>query len=183
MRNDIDGFIQLRNIFQEKNSFIEDLKQSTVSELIEQDLPSLLEHLRYSLYVSLPTIRSATFDELAGSGQLAIIQDQDLRAALANYYAEYSLISGIVAQPIGDYKRLVYESFPGVVTYSWRTSGSTSEKNQIETGFEKLLSHPMLEASANAEIGYSGDLVFHCDTFIQLGEGLLTLIAANSGSN
>ena len=92
LQGDIDGFKNLRRIFQEKFEFIEEIKSGFTPEHIEHDARSWLERLRYSLYVSLPSVRSATFDELAGSGQLAIIQNLTLRAALADYYAEYSLM-------------------------------------------------------------------------------------------
>lgn len=107
---DIDGFKELRHIFQEKFEFTEELKAGVTREEIRRDPNSFVQRLRYSVFVALPPVRSATFDELAGSGQLAIIRDFALRSALANYYAEYDLMSEILAQPVGNYKLLVYES-------------------------------------------------------------------------
>jgi hypothetical protein len=135
--------------------------------------------MRYSLFVSLPSVRSATIDELAGSGRLAIIQDLRLRSALANYYAEYTLMSRILAQPIGTYKVLVYESFPGALLYAWRTSESITTVQEVLEGYQVLLAQPGFEGAANAEVGYAGDLVLKCDEFIRMGEELRTLIAGS----
>ena len=179
LQGDIDGFKNLRRIFQEKFEFIEEIKSGFTPEHIEHDARSWLERLRYSLYVSLPSVRSATFDELAGSGQLAIIQNLTLRAALAEYYAEYSLMLGILAQPIGNYKVLVYENFPGEVLYAWRTSESVAALEHVLQGYEDLRAQPEFEAAANAEAAYAGDLVLYSSNFIQWGEELQVLITGN----
>ena len=179
LQGDIDGFKKLRRIFQEKFEFIEDIKSGFTPEQIEHDPRSWLERLRYSLYVSLPSVRSATFDELAGSGQLAFIQDLTLRTALAEYYAEYSLMLGILAQPIGNYKVLVYENFPGEVLYVWRTSESVAALEHVLQGYENLRAQPEFEAAANAEAAYAGDLVLYSSEFIQRGEELQVLITGN----
>ncbi len=179
LQGDIDGFKNLRRIFQEKFEFIEEIKSGFTPEHIEHDARSWLERLRYSLYVSLPTVRSATFDELAGSGQLAFIQDLTLRTALAEYYAEYSLMLGILAQPIGNYKVLVYENFPGEVLYAWRTSESVAALEHVLQGYENLRAQPEFEAAANAEAAYAGDLVLYSSEFIQRGEELQVLITGN----
>ena len=179
LQGDIDGFKNLRRIFQEKFEFIEEIKSGFTPEHIEHDARSWLERLRYSLYVSLPTVRSATFDELAGSGQLAFIQDLTLRTALAEYYAEYSLMLGILAQPIGNYKVLVYENFPGEVLYAWRTSESVAALEHVLQGYEDLRAQPEFEAAANAEAAYAGDLVLYSSDFIQRGEELQVLITGN----
>ena len=176
LQGDIDGFKELRGIFQEKYESIEELKSAVTPEQIRRDPNSWVERLRYSVFVSLPSVRSATFDELAGSGQLAIIQDLELRSALANYYAEYTLMSRILAQPIGTYKVLVYESFPGALLYVWRTSESITTMQVVLEGYEALLAHPGFEAAANAEVGYAGDLVLYSDEFIRTGEEIQTLI-------
>lgn len=179
IQGDISGFRELRRIFQQKYEFIEELKIGASPEQIGHDPNSWVERLRSSLFVSLPSVRSATFDELAGSGQLAIIQDLELRSALAHYYAEYTLMSGILAQPIGTYKVLAYESLPGALLFAWRTSGSITTAQDVMEGYEALLSRPGFEAAANAEIAYAGDLVFYCDEFIRMGEELQTLISAS----
>ncbi len=179
LQGDIDGFKKLRRIFQEKFEFIEEIKSGFTPEHIEHDARSWLERLRYSLYVSLPSVRSATFDELAGSGQLAIIQNLTLRAALAEYYAEYSLMLGILAQPIGNYKVLVYENFPGEVLYAWRTSESVAALEHVLQGYDDLRAQPEFEAAANAEAAYAGDLVLYSSLFIQRGEELQVLITGN----
>jgi hypothetical protein len=179
LQGDIDGFKNLRRIFQEKFEFIEEIKSGFTPEHIEHDARSWLERLRYSLYVSLPTVRSATFDELAGSGQLAFIQDLTLRTALAEYYAEYSLMLGILAEPIGNYKVLVYENFPGEVLYAWRTSESVAALEHLLQGYEDLRAQPEFEAAANAEAAYAGDLVLYSSEFIQRGEELQVLITGN----
>jgi len=179
LQGDIDGFRNLRRIFQEKFEFIEEIKSGITPEHIERDPRAWVERLRYSLYVSLPTVRSATFDELAGSGQLAILRDLELRSAVADYYAEYELMSRILAQPIGDYKVLVYESFPGEVLFTWRTAESVSAVEDVLQGYETLRARPEFEEAANAEVGYAGDLARYSDEFIQRGESLQELITAN----
>jgi hypothetical protein len=179
IQGDIDEFKELRHIFQEKFEFTEELKSGVTPEEIRRDPNSLVQRLRYSTFVSLPSVRSATFDELAGSGQLAIIRDLALRSALANYYAEYDVMSGILAQPVGNYKLLVYESFPGALLYAWRTSESITTWEQVLEGYENLYAQPGFEAAVNAEAGYAGDLVLSSDEFIGMGEDLQSMIAAN----
>ena len=179
LQGDIDGFEELRAIFQEKYEFIEELKSGATPERNGTDLNSWVRRLRSSLFVSLPSVRSATFDELAGSAQLAIIQDLELRSALANYYAEYTLMSRILAQPIGNYRALVYESFPGALLYAWRTSASITTVQDVLDGYQALRVRQGFEAAANAEVGYAGDLVSYCDEFIWMGEELQTLISGN----
>lgn len=179
IEGDIEGFKELRRIFQEKHDFIQEIKRTSDSALIRKDPENWVKRLRYSLYISLPSVRSATFDELAGSGRLAIIQDLDLRTELADYYAEYALISRILAQPIGRYKVLVYESFPGSLLYVWRTSESVTSPSLIFEGHDALRSHEGFRAAANAELGYAGDLVRYCNEFVRMGESLQARIAAN----
>jgi hypothetical protein len=179
IQGDIEGFMKLRGIFEEKYDFIEEIKSLEGPPKIQEDPQSWVRRLRFSLYVSLPTVRSATFDELASSGRLAIIQDLELRTELANYYAEYSLISRILAQPIGDWKNLVYESFPGSLLYTWRTSESISTLAEILEGYEAFRSHEGFPAAANAEAGYAGDLVLQCSAFIRRGESLQKRISTN----
>jgi hypothetical protein len=179
LQGDIDGFKELRRIFVEKFDFIEELKADTASASIHDDPEAWVHRLRYSLYVSLPSVRSATFDELAGSGRLAIIRDLELRSEIADYYAEYALMREILVNPVGNYKLLVYENFPGVLLYSWRTSKSITNVEQVVVGHEKLRAHPGFQAAANAEIGYAGDLVRYCDAFIGQGENMQALITAN----
>lgn len=179
LQGDIEGFEELRSIFREKYKFVEEIRSGVARDQVLGDPRSWVQRLRYSLFVSLPSVRSATFDELAGSGQLAIIQDLELRSELANYYAEYALMSQILAQPIGDYKLLVYESFPGSLLYEWRTAASVTSEQEVLAGYLTLSDRPGLEGALNAEAAYAGDLVLYCDEFIALGEALQELIAAN----
>jgi hypothetical protein len=179
LQGDVEGFKRLRSTFQEKYAFIEEIRSGVTQDQLSRDPRSWVERLRYSLFVSLPSVRSATFDELAGSGQLAIIQDLELRSELANYYAEYALMSQILAQPIGNYKLLVYQSFPGSLLYEWRTTESVTSEQEVLAGYQALIDQPGLEGALNAEAAYAGDLVLYCDEFIGLGEELRALIAAN----
>lgn len=179
IQGDIAGFKELRQIFQEKFEFIEQIKAAELPVQIEDDPKAWARRLRYSLFVSLPTVRSATFDELAGSGRLAIIEDLQLRSELANYYAQYRLMSEILARPIGAYKVLVYESFPGALLYTWRTTESITTVAEVLLGYETLRDRAGFQAAANAESGYAGDLVFYCDEFIRMGEDLQARISAN----
>jgi hypothetical protein len=178
IQGDIAGFKKLRDIFLEKQKFIQELVNTTDPAHIENDPAAWAQGLRYSLYISLPAVRSATFDELAGSGRLAIIQDLELRTELANYYANYSLVSTIVAQPIGDYKTIVYERL-GSTLYASRTSESAGALAVLLEGYEALQSQEGFRKAANAEVGYAGDLIFHCDDFIRRGESLHARISTN----
>jgi len=178
IQGDIEGFEDLRRVFVEKSAFIKELKGKTDSARIKNDPEEWMQRLRYSLYVSLPTVRTATIDELAGSGRLAIIQDLELRAELANYYAQYSLISKIYAQPVGDYKALVYETL-GLSLYDWQISQAITAPESILEGNDALQSREGFQAAANAEVGYAGDLIRYCDQFIRMGESLETRIDAS----
>lgn len=179
IQGDMEGFRNLREIFKNKHEFIDQLKTIDCCEQIRLDPNLWVRRLRYSLFVSLPSIRSATFDELAGSGRLAIIQDMELRASIAEYYAEYALMSRILAEPIGEYKRLVYESFPGALHYSWQTRESITNLEDVLEGYEKLLARPGFVHATNAESGYAGDLVLYSGRFIERSEQLLAMLATN----
>ena len=88
-------------------------------------------------------------------------------------------MSRILAEPIGEYKMLVYESFPGALLYSWRTTESITSLEDVLEGYEKLLSRSGFVDATNAESAYAGDLVSHSGEFIEMGEQLLEGLSAN----
>ncbi|MBC2839858.1 DUF6090 family protein [Robiginitalea sp. SC105] len=166
LSGDLSGFLKLQKIFNSKKEFLTSLQVAEPLEFNSVTPEEWLEGLIASRFVSLPTVRSATFDELSGSGRLTLIRDLKLRTALSNYYAEYELMSRILVKPVGLYKQLVYEVFSGTLLNEWRTRHEITDIHHITEGYNRLMDHPGFEAAVNAELAYTGDLLYYSNIFI-----------------
>lgn len=176
MRTDIARFRSLEQIFETKAIIIKDLRDLPVSELLDRPPDELLQDLDYSGWIALPDIQSATFAELASSGRLALIQDVSLRSSLSDYYSGYQLSADILAQPIGDYRRLFYEAIPGDFYFDWRLSGDVGDLDRLRNSIDELRSNSRFEAAANAEIAYATSMIFFLRMYREQAEELLLLL-------
>ena len=176
MQADINNFRSLEQIFETKAMTIKDLRDLPVAELLDRPPDELLQDLDYSGWIALPAIQSATFNELASSGRLALLRDVPLRSALSNYYSGYQLMSDILAEPIGEYRRLFYEAIPGDLYFDWRLSGHVGDLDHLRDALDELRSNPGFEAAANAEIAYSTSMIFFLRMYREQAQYALALL-------
>ena len=170
---DIDNFKRLEGLFQLKGETIKDLKDHPDSDLYSRDPAILIQGLRSSSYVALPDSRSITFDELLSTGRLALIESVEQRDALSKYYSGFAHISTILINPIGDYRRLLYESLqPGLLIRS-RSLSHFGDSTDIQSSLERLMSHPDFLPAANAEIAYADSLLYWLERYRSEAERLL----------
>ena len=176
LRADIQNFTGLEQVFETKARIIGDLLDQSVPALLSRKPEELMQDLEYSGYTALPANQSATYDELLSTGRLTLVQNVALIDALSHYYKEFELISGILFEPIGDYRLLLYKSIPGMLINEWRLSRTINNPDDLRRGLEILQSNPGLESAANVEITYSTSLIFYLRQFRQEAEELLKLL-------
>lgn len=177
---DLSGFHELQEIFIRKRDFLTELLEGQPPDFSKSIAEEWLAGLYASRFISLPTVRSATFDELAGSGRLTLIKDLKLRSAMADYYAEYALMTRLLEQPVGQYKQIVYEVFSGNLLNEWIATGQITDMRDIVQGYNDLRDHPRFKASVNAELAYTGDLLHYSSIFINSVQALQAQIRQNS---
>jgi hypothetical protein len=173
---DIDKFGELERRFQSKAETIKELTDHPDSDLFSRDTKILLEGLRSSAYVALPDSRSTTFDELMSTGRLALIENVKQRDALSQYYSGFEHISVILLNPIGDYRRLLYETLEPNLLIRNRSLRDPGEVSNIQHSLERLVSHPDFLPAANAEIVYADALLHYLREYRNEAEQLLELI-------
>ena len=177
LRADIEGFRGLEEIFGIKARMTRELRDHPESDVISKPPEKLLEDLVFSSYVAFPDSISTTFDELMSTGRFALIQSVDQRDAVSHYYSRFEHISAIMFEPTGDYKKVLWESFPGELISRAESGGGASNPQEIRDGLQKLLADPRLEAAANAEMVYADKLVYYLSINRVDAEELLELLA------
>ena len=142
-----------------KTSVLRDLlAEDPLSRLSER--PNLMEDLRYSRFIALPTNRPATFEELQSTGGLSLLRDIELRGAISSYYSGFEHISRILSVPDDDFRRRMSRALPGIPVYEWRLSLQEPALADLRKGITALLSEPGLEAAVNSELAYTADMAF-----------------------
>jgi hypothetical protein len=126
---------------------------------------SLIDDLNYSGFVALPPNRPATFEELQSTGNLSLLQDIELRGALAQYYSGFTHISGILAQPFGDYRRRLEAALPGASFYDWRLNGTVPPTPELQASIMRLLADPGIEGAVNSELAYTSAMTFYLRSY------------------
>ena len=174
---DIDNFRRLEEIFQSKADTITELKELPKSDLFARDPSKLMEGLNHSSYVALPDSRSTTFDELMSTGRLALIRDVEQRDALSRYYSEFEHISAILFEPVGDYRRLLFETFQPELLERSRLTGNVVKLSEIQSDLESLISHPDFLPAANTEIVYANSLLYYLQLYRKQAEQVLDLLS------
>jgi hypothetical protein len=135
-----------------------------------------MDGLRSSSYVALPDSRSTTFDELMSTGHLALIQSVEIRDALSQYYSGFEHISEILQNPVGNYRRLLYESFEPDLLLRSKLLSNLGEISDIQGSLERLVSHPDFLPAANAEIVYADALLYYVQQYRNEAEQILELL-------
>ena len=88
-----------------------------------------------------------------------------MRSNLGEYYAEYELLSDILAEPIGAYREILTGAFPGGLWYSSRVDSTHVDPDDVERGLRRLVAHPDLESAVNSELAYVTSLIFYMRRF------------------
>jgi len=158
LRQDIKSYDAMLEVYTIKQETILALRDAPLASVIAGDLREAALRLEYSLYKAMPAQRSATFDDLVGSGRLRLVRNSAFRAALANYYANSGRLSEILALPIGDYARLLVGAIPGEIAIENLQHADDATAGRILAALEDLRANPAFEAAANAEIYYGRDI-------------------------
>nr|CAM58128.1 hypothetical protein [uncultured marine microorganism] len=178
IQSDIDNFKRLERTFQIKVSTITDLKDHPAPNLFSRDQTKLIDGLIRSVYVALPDSRSTTFDELTSTGRLALIENVEHRDALSQYYSGFEHISAILFEPVGDYKRILYETFQPELLMRSRSMSDLGEITDFRSNLESFLAHPEFLPAANAEIVYGDSLLYYLEQYRNQAEQILDLLNA-----
>lgn len=175
LRGDIIRFknfevVELNN----KRAVLETLAKLPNNPLSFDDPIFTRQNLDYSKYVSLPETQSATFREMESSGKLNLLQNQEILLAIDNYYEDYKLLSGILANPVGEYRKIFFNTVPGVAYLDARISNEDLSSTDLQAGLRELSSHSGFKAAVNSELHYTADLIHWLNENRETGEELLT---------
>jgi hypothetical protein len=176
LRADIDKFHTLEDIFAIKLQTTRGLRDHPESDLLSKSPDGLLQDLIFSGYVAFPDSISTTFDELMSTGRFALIQSVKQRDALSRYYSGFEHLSEIMFEPPGDYKKVLWESFPGELLLRSQSGDETSSPQKIRDGMQELLADPRLKTAANAEMIYADGLIYYLSRFRHQAEESLKLL-------
>jgi len=134
------------------------------------------QNLDYSQYVALPQTQSATFREMESSGKLNLLQSQDVLLAIDDYYEGYKLISGILSNPVGEYRKIFVNTIPGASYLHSRINNEDLPNTELQTGLRELINHPDIKAAINSELHYTANLIYWLSTHRKTCENLLALL-------
>ena len=174
----IDILTEHEQIFEEKVQFIIALPDLPLDDAFQRDPQGFMYQLDYSSYVQIPNLRSETYRELESSGRLELLRDAQLRSAIASSINDYRSTQSVFIEPIGNYRRLLFETLPGRSYYDYRVGAGATDAAAIVASIETFRSDPRFEAAANAEITYGSDVLFFIRGFTQRSEQILSLLQA-----
>lgn len=157
--NDTAEYRRFTRVLDIKDGVLHDLLLDGPPEMLNGTPAEQLERLRYSTFLGLPPISSATFSELLSTGKVNLLRSEVLRGDLGSYYAFYSRLTAILDLLPGGYRAVVWESLPGDQEHllRHRLDADVSPAAFLE-GLERLRGHPELRAAVNHELYYSGGL-------------------------
>jgi hypothetical protein len=176
LRQDIRSYDAMLEIYTIKQETILALRDAPLANVMAGDLKETALRLEYSIYKAMPAQRSATFDDLVGSGTLRLVRNSAFRAAMADYYANYGRLSEILALPIGDYARLLVGAIPGEIPIENLQHADDATRDRILSALEDLRANPAFASAANAEIYYGRDISNHLRHFREQARHLLRIL-------
>jgi hypothetical protein len=177
-RANLQTMRQMDQIFAEKVRFVLALPELRLEEAILEDPQAFVGQLDDSSWVMLPDLRSESFEELRSSGRLALLRDAKLRGAIASLLNDYRSTRPVFEQPIGDYRRLLFEALSGRCYYDYRVGTGARDVASIAASVESLRNDPRFEAAANAEVIYGSDMLFYVREFTQRLEEVVAMLEA-----
>ncbi len=166
---------QHERIFEDKVDFIFALPDLSLDEAIRPDPQAFMQRLENSSYMSIPDMRSET-QELESAGRLSLLCDTHRRDAIANNLDDCRSTRNVLAEPIGDYRRILFETLPGKSFHDYRAGVDATDPAPIIAAMEALGSDPRFEGAANAEITYGSDTLFWIRPFTRRTQEILALL-------
>jgi len=176
LREDIRRIDWMIGIYQTKQKILLDLRDGPPSAVMEGDPKEAARNLDYTEWKGVPGPRRAIYDELIGSGNLTLLQDVDLRNALADYYSQYARTTEILAESPGDYMRLFTESVPGDIPVENLENADAETVHRIIAGLEVLKTDPGFEKAVNSEMYYGRDLTNWLKVHREQATALLSML-------
>lgn len=177
-RANVEILTQHEQIFHEKVQFILALPDLPLDDAFERDPQEFMHQVDYSTYVQIPNLRAETYQELESSGRLTLLRDARLRSAIASSLNDYRSVRAVFSEPIGNYRRLLFETLPGRSFYDYRVGPGATDATAVVVSLERFRSDPRFEAAANAEVTYGSDALFYVREFRQRAEDILSLLEA-----
>lgn len=177
-RANLEILRQHEQIFEEKVQFILALPDVPLDDAFQRDPQAFMYQLDNSAYVQIPDLRSETYQELESSGRLTLLRDARVRSAIASNLNDYRSVRPVFVDPIGDYRRLLFEALSGRSYYDYRVGTGAEDAAAVVASVEAFRSDPRFEAAANAEVTYGSDMLFWVRAFRQRSERLLALLGA-----
>lgn len=165
-------------IYQDKIQFIFDLPGLDLDQVVKEDPQAFLLRLDNSSYIQIPNLRSETYQELESAGRLSLIRDAQLRGAIASNLNAYRSTRPVFVEPIGDYRRILFETLPGRSIYEYRVGSGAGDTDAIVASIQLFRTDPRFDAAANAEIAYGSDVLFWVREFRGRTEGILSMLEA-----
>lgn len=177
--SDIESFRRLEEIFAIKEEVTTNLRDYPDSDLLSMSPDELSRNLVFSGFVAFPDSTSTTFDELVSTGRFALIQSIELRDALSQYYSSFEHISEIMFEPPGDYKKVLWESFPAELLVRGQSGDDVVDAEEFSNGLDSLLSDSRLKTAANSEMVYANTLIYYLSGNRRQAQQLLELMGSN----
>ena len=100
-------------------------------------------------------MRSASFDELRSSGRLVLLRQPGVRDDLAEYYAYDDLLTEVLKEPYGSFRRILMGALPGGIWEAYRRTPGDVKAQELEQGLRALVAHPDFDGAVNAELSYA----------------------------
>ncbi len=169
---------QYEQIYQQKVRFIFALPDMRLEDAVGRDPGAFMRELDNSSWVAIPDLRSESYEELESSGRLALLRDAALRSAIASNLNDYRSTRPVFDQPIGHYRRQLYETLPGRLFYDLRVGNGVTDAAAIIDAVAAFRSGPGFAAAANAEIAYGSDVLYWVREFIRRSEQILARLKA-----
>ena len=85
-------------------------------------------------------------------------------------------MSGILANPVGEYRKIFVNTIPGASYLHSRINNEDLPTTELQTGLLELTSHPDIKAAINSELHYTANLIYWLSIIRESCENLLTIL-------
>ena len=161
LETDSAYFAEFRTILDTKAQILTWLLTEPDRLLSFEDPLETMAAVVYSTFVGLPQASRATFEELQSTGRLGLLESREVRSALGAHFAGYARITEILDDRFGGYREMVFAALPGVLQFESRSNPEVVDGEALRIGLRRLVNLEGVEAAANAELAYTGSLIFY----------------------
>ena len=161
LETDSTYFAEFRTILETKARVLRWLLAAPDSLVGFEDPVETMAAVVYSTFVGLPQASRATFEELQSTGRLGLLESREIRSALGVHFSSYARITDILDDRFGDYREMVFAALPGVLQFESRLNPEIVDGEALRTGLRRLANLEGVESAANAELAYTGSLIFY----------------------